>query len=443
MSASYAILRQVNEVVEKPYMDEIFHVPQAQQYCMGRFGTWDPKLTTPPGLYLVSLVPRLAAPWIACTTAYLRLTNWVLGMALFWTVYGILRTLRPHLSAAATAIATVAVSLTPVVFFFHHMYYTDTGSLLFVLLAYLASLRANHMAAAVLGFISLWFRQTNAIWVIFIGGSAVLKWIQQTSVMCGPNDSLWHSITQMAQWMVRPDGSGRDGRWNVVRVLMPYACVGALFAVFVGVNGGIVLGDKTHHQAVLHVPQMLYFYAYAAGMLSPIVVMVASPLWWFVQTTRSVRGIAQLACACAAMGICVKRYTMEHAFLLSDNRHYPFYVWKNVYRRHWAAKYAIVPLYAYAMAAVHQCIGGGALWRMALVGCTAAVLVPSPLLEFRYFTIPLILARLHMTADTFRIPAVAMEALWYCAINAGTVWLFLNRPFAWDSEPGQQQRFMW
>jgi alpha-1,2-glucosyltransferase len=29
--------------------DEFFHVPQAQKYCEGDY-TWDPKITTPPGL---------------------------------------------------------------------------------------------------------------------------------------------------------------------------------------------------------------------------------------------------------------------------------------------------------------------------------------------------------------------------------------------------------
>lgn len=30
--------------------DEIFHIPQAQAYCKHEYRTWDPKLTTPPGL---------------------------------------------------------------------------------------------------------------------------------------------------------------------------------------------------------------------------------------------------------------------------------------------------------------------------------------------------------------------------------------------------------
>ena len=38
---------------DEPYMDEIFHVRQAHRYCDGDLWTWDPKITTPPGLYLV------------------------------------------------------------------------------------------------------------------------------------------------------------------------------------------------------------------------------------------------------------------------------------------------------------------------------------------------------------------------------------------------------
>jgi alpha-1,2-glucosyltransferase len=30
--------------------DEVFHIPQAQTYCQGRFWDWDDKITTPPGL---------------------------------------------------------------------------------------------------------------------------------------------------------------------------------------------------------------------------------------------------------------------------------------------------------------------------------------------------------------------------------------------------------
>lgn len=35
---------------QTPKKDEIFHIPQAQKYCDGKFLEWDDKITTPPGL---------------------------------------------------------------------------------------------------------------------------------------------------------------------------------------------------------------------------------------------------------------------------------------------------------------------------------------------------------------------------------------------------------
>ncbi|KAJ1952179.1 glucosyltransferase [Linderina pennispora] len=143
------------------------------------------------------------------------------------------------------------------------------------------------------------------------------------------------------------------------------------------------------------------------------------------------------------MVVIVDRFTIEHPFLLSDNRHYPFYVWKNIYRRHWAVRYALTPLYAYAMWAMYQCAKRrqSTLWLLALAACTMAVLVPSPLLEFRYFTVPYFFFRLNCSPLSTR--GTVLELAWFAAINALTVWVFLNKPFTWDSEPGRLQRFMW
>ncbi|CAN9297458.1 unnamed protein product [Alternaria sp. RS040] len=41
---------EVRHEVPNPYLDEYFHIPQAQKYCKGDY-SWDPKITTPPGLY--------------------------------------------------------------------------------------------------------------------------------------------------------------------------------------------------------------------------------------------------------------------------------------------------------------------------------------------------------------------------------------------------------
>ena len=37
--------------------------------------------------------------------------------------------------------------------------------------------------------------------------------------------------------------------------------------------------------------------------------------------------------------------SIHHPFLLSDNRHYTFYVWHRIYMYHWLAQYLLVPAY--------------------------------------------------------------------------------------------------
>ena len=43
----------IDDNIRKPLailQDEIFHIPQAQEYCRANFRSWDPMITTPPGL---------------------------------------------------------------------------------------------------------------------------------------------------------------------------------------------------------------------------------------------------------------------------------------------------------------------------------------------------------------------------------------------------------
>ena len=82
----------------QPYMDEIFHIPQAQNYCIGNLSHWDSKITTLPGLYIVSLmllrICRIL-PFIGsfldteqpCSTHFLRSTNLIFMLVNFWLLY--------------------------------------------------------------------------------------------------------------------------------------------------------------------------------------------------------------------------------------------------------------------------------------------------------------------------------------------------------------------
>ena len=81
--------------------DEVFHVPQAQQYCSHNFSHWNPMITTLPGLYLSSLLWAEPLSWLMqtvpaslCHTAALRAQNLVLLVLLFFLLHLLLRTLH-------------------------------------------------------------------------------------------------------------------------------------------------------------------------------------------------------------------------------------------------------------------------------------------------------------------------------------------------------------
>lgn len=156
-----------------------------------------------------------------------------------------------------------------------------------------------------------------------------------------------------------------------------------------------------------------------------------------------------------------KHHRYEHPFILSDNRHYSFYVWKKIYRRHWTVRYALTPVYILSSVLNLQVFGkysscsnkhitnGGFLAQYNSVLLTIGylfvlllTLVPSPLLEFRYFIIPFLFYMIHIPPPTQTVRTLISLGV-YFAIHIATIYLFIYKPFIWQNEPNQLQRFMW
>ena len=152
-----------------------------------------------------------------------------------------------------------------------------------------------------------------------------------------------------------------------------------------------------------------------------------------------------LTCIVFAIIICVevKYFTFDHPYLLADNRHYTFYIWKNWFQRHWIMKYLLVPGYIYAFWAVNSSLRHKTeIWRLGFFLCTALVTVPNRLLEFRYFLIPFLIWRLNLDPKRQTFHLLVIELFLYVVVNIFTVYMFLYKPFVWNHEPGIQ-RFMW
>ncbi|KAK3626580.1 glucosyltransferase [Elasticomyces elasticus] len=319
----------VNRTVTEPYLDEVFHVRQAQVYCRGRFDVWDPKITTPPGLYLLSYaasgLERLQEKMglghqllaLDCSLTGLRAINAVGVLLLFFAV----RSSYLHRAPAAALEhrglfehSALNVVLFPPLFFFSALYYTDVWSALSVVASYAFLSKAYRdeygywlrtLGLVALGLVSLMFRQTNIFWITALPAGIVLV----KELDCGHQairdsmhrkaegfgDTLYNIAKTSWKMGVIYDPPIRDA-WvddfalttvsitacllrlltqpkRVIKLFItlgPYLVLAASFAAFIIWNGGVVLGDKSNHVATLHAPQMLYLWPFVAFFSWPM-----------------------------------------------------------------------------------------------------------------------------------------------------------------------------
>ena len=78
MLLSFFVQRWVNNAVKESYIDEYFHLGMTERYLIQHdFLSWDPKITTPPGLYYLGFVfgKVLSALGLYADAASLRYLN--------------------------------------------------------------------------------------------------------------------------------------------------------------------------------------------------------------------------------------------------------------------------------------------------------------------------------------------------------------------------------
>ncbi|CAN0376405.1 unnamed protein product [Discosporangium mesarthrocarpum] len=227
------------------------------------------------------------------------------------------------------------------------------------------------------------------------------------------------------------------------------------FMVFLVANGGsIVVGDAENHAfRELHLAQLAYLSAVTAslwgvvgGAGSAVSREALSGFMTFCGCRRGGEGwrrgraIVMSVATVVALAWFLWRYSLAHPFLLSDNRHYTFYLWQRLLRFP-AARSALAPAYFYCAWLVCTRLRHRKppLWVLMYTVASALVLVPSPLLEPRYLTVPVLLA--HLEAPERGWTSLLGGAAVCVAVNAITVGVFLARPFVWGD--GSVARFMW
>ncbi|TGO27794.1 hypothetical protein BPAE_0036g00050 [Botrytis paeoniae] len=541
---------QVTKNVPEPYLDEVFHIPQAQAYCRWDYGTWDPKLTTPPGLYWWSHFLSIVSGFTTCNAHFLRITNVIALtsiMMLAWKCRNLIilagvetRTDQvPKLRSADSLHTAANIALFPPLFFFSGLYYTDVLSTCVVLYLYKQFLEQAESKKIhkswrdgawfyLCGVLALCMRQTNIFWAaVFLGGMEAVRTMKGTYRPATPSLRYLH-VSSMEEYLKEvgelvksehPHDSPLHAAgledliltplsivWTAITrlptillQLIPHISLLLTFGAFVFINGGVVLGDKSNHVATIHLSQLLYLWPFIAFFSFPLLIPalfsfilnsidnILHPSKFLTSSLNTqLRAFITFALVLASLLgslVIIKYNTIIHPFILADNRHYIFYVFRYSILRHPLIRYLLAPIYIFCFFLIYKTLSGSSTEYISppkkeepnkthnpssppsptyssllpttplstlllLLLTTALSLITAPLVEPRYFILPFIFLRLHFPTLTISAsPKINIrlyaETIWYLLINGVTGYIFLYRGFEWVQEPGRVQRFMW
>uniref|UniRef100_A0A1A9WE02 Dol-P-Glc:Glc(2)Man(9)GlcNAc(2)-PP-Dol alpha-1,2-glucosyltransferase n=1 Tax=Glossina brevipalpis TaxID=37001 RepID=A0A1A9WE02_9MUSC len=421
-------------------IDEEFHLKQGLHFCNKRFDVWDNKITTFPGLYLFSLILN---PFNFCSVLGLRLISLVAAAVNVILLYIIRKSQLEKLkinNKTMAALEAFTIAALPPLYFFSHLYYTDTLSLTMVLVFYLYWQRGNHLQAAVFAAASVLLRQTNVIWVgmscactaldIIVGDYANFKKIPKRAVNV-LQPKLWLELITNFKLLFQCI-------WHILKQCSFYIIIILPFLGFVFLNKSIVLGDKRAHVAALHVPQLFYFAAFTC------IFAITNTLQKIETVLRTILSHKLVFISLLLISLIIVKYnTLVHPYLLADNRHYTFYIWQRFYGRYIWFKYAMCPIYLICLTIIYQSLQHLNLNFILMFYIAVFVaLCFQRLLEIRYFLIPFVLFRLNIKPNIRCCIPQWLELSIYVAINALTFYIFFTKEIKWKDYK-ESQRIIW
>lgn len=221
---------------ENVLADEWHHWPQIQRFVHGQW-IINPSITVIPGYHaLVALLLNLTG---GETLTFARVMNVLICWPSVVITYLITRHLHNEVQAP---IRSLQYFLCPAFFPFFFLVYTDIFGLFIVMVAFLLALagRPNWSGAAVIA--AFLVRQTTIVWGSFFA---------------------WMTITNATH-----QGKPTASSWG--RKLLMFAAAASLSFGFFVINGGVAIGDAESHQASVNPTQVFFALVFLFVALLPL-----------------------------------------------------------------------------------------------------------------------------------------------------------------------------
>lgn len=158
------------------------------------------------------------------------------------------------------ALESLTMTLIPPMYFFSFLYYTDILAITFVLAMIYSALKDHFFMSSCFGIGSVLMRQTNIVWVGIVFCHIAITHIASRRQRKVPealkSEDLFRAAISLFSDLIRRPKSFLVDLTYVVQNLWSFIIVLAAFVAFVLANGSVVVGDKSAHEANLHLAQV-------------------------------------------------------------------------------------------------------------------------------------------------------------------------------------------
>ena len=246
------------------------------------------------------------------------------------SVYLIIRLLHPANKRVKSFLWMILVMAIPTVLDPYFLFYTDGVSLYFASTSILFAILSDRgmrygyvLLSAALSVCAVLCRQTNIVLAVLNPALILLLrygLVRRSEKFERMGTQIIHFLSLFVSEL-----------HFILRLAIPYLALFIAFLLFFVRNGySVVLGDRENHSISLHFMQICYFSVFFCTVFIDDIVFkcyqaMRNPSALFTRWNL----ICYLLCLFFS-GICVHKFTIIHPFLLADNRHFVFYIFKDI-----------------------------------------------------------------------------------------------------------------
>ena len=408
------IFYQINYIEKiKEYMDEGFHLRQTIKFYLKHYNKWNSKLTTFPGTFIINCILLRIINLFGIN---LKKFQYLIFCRLTTLIISFINILILFLFKNGNMFFILLISFLPIYYFYNFLYYTDTYSILFLIIYYFLMLKniKNDILILLTSCLAVLMRQNNIIWINLFPLSDVIKMLKNSKFKELLNDSL-----------------------NIMKKYITILIVDICFIIFFIKNGySVVLGDKSHHEICCHLAQINHLLIFTLFFFPILNLQFFKNLNQILKNKNELVKFVLIFLSLNTILFIFNNYSYTHQFIYSDNRHYVFYYFKKIYNII-QLRYAILIYCAliYSIILLNNLNFLNNELIISFIICCFLCLVPSKLIELRYFQPVYIIFLILLNEfkdkyeNLYNIFFNLGNILQHILINIITIYVFIHKPF--------------